>query len=161
LVRIHLKCRKPKDYADEPQTIGEHIKKRRLETGLTQAQAAARLGVSASALLHWETGKKLPLPRMLGQLTSFLGYDPFPAPATIPERLFNERQKRGWSIRAAARQVGVDPGTWGDWERGGLIFYLSHRTKLAQFLGLDLQRLDEEMRTRWNKKHRRLECCDS
>ena len=153
LLHIRLKCRKPKGYADEPETIGEHIKKRRLEMGLTQAQAAARLGVSASTLLHWETGKKLPLARTLGSVIPFLGYDPFPEPASISERLFYERQRRGWSIRTAARHLGVDPCTWGDWERGGLIFCLSHRTMMAQLLGLDLQRLDEEMSTRWNGQH--------
>ncbi len=46
LVRIHLKCRKPKDYADEPQTLGEHVKKRRLLLGLTQKQSAHLLGVN-------------------------------------------------------------------------------------------------------------------
>ncbi len=154
MVRIRFKCRRPKDYADEPHTLGEHIKKRRLETGLTQAQAAARLGVSADTLLNWETGKKLPLPRRLGQVITFLGYAPFPEPATIPERLLTERQKRGWSIRAAARHLGVDPGTWGNWERGELILFRSHRTEVAALLRLDPQEMAEQMRARWNGKHR-------
>lgn len=136
-VHVHLKCRKPKDYVDEPQTIGQHIKKRRIELGLTQPQAAVHLGVSAETVLAWELGKTSPLPHTLGLIIPFLGYDPFPEPATIPERLRYERQKSGWTIRAAARHLGVDPCTWGDWERGGIIFCLNHRTKLAQLLGLD------------------------
>lgn len=38
-------------------TIGERIKKRRLELGLTLEQVGKRLGVSKSAVAKWESGE--------------------------------------------------------------------------------------------------------
>lgn len=36
----------------------------------------------------------------------------------LPGRLLAKRRAMGWSIKKAARHLGVDEGTWGDWERG-------------------------------------------
>ena len=48
----------------------------------------------------------------------WLGYNPFPKPKTLPERMLARRRAMGWSIREAARQLGVDEGTWVAWESG-------------------------------------------
>lgn len=68
-------------------------------------------------------------------LIQFLGYDPFPEPTTVPERLLAKRRAMGWSIRKAARQLGVDPGAFRDWEQGGVILYRAHRELVARLLG--------------------------
>jgi len=47
-----------------------------------------------------------------------LGYDPFPEPKSIAERLLAKRRAMGWSIKEAARQLGVGEGTWEARERG-------------------------------------------
>jgi len=65
----------------------------------------------------------------------FLGYDPFPRPSSIPERLIAKRRLMGWSIAQAAREIGVDPSSWGDWERGGVILFHRHRKLVARLLG--------------------------
>jgi len=46
------------------------------------------------------------------------GPDPFLKPTTLPQTLVARRRERGLSIKGAAETAGVDPGTWGDWERG-------------------------------------------
>lgn len=51
-VPITLKALKPKETDFEPQTLGEHVRRRRLELGLTQRQAAERLGVSPWTVLN-------------------------------------------------------------------------------------------------------------
>ncbi len=158
LVRIRLKCRKPKDYSENPKTLGEHIKKRRLELGLTQKHAANALGVKSWTVLNWETGQHQPPIRSIPGILAFLDYDPFPAPTTIGERLLRTRRKYGRSTSEAARQLGVDRTTWQDWERGELILLRRHRTKVATLLGLDPKEMGEKMRARWNGKHRRWEC---
>lgn len=61
----------------------------------------------------------------------------------------------GWSIRDAAEAVGVDPGTWGNWERGQMILYRKHRALVAQVLDLSVDTLNEEMAMRWNRLHKR------
>lgn len=105
--------------------------------------------------MNWETGRFEPPIRWLPAVLCFLGYDPFSRPTTVGERLLCVRRRRGWSTSEAARQLGVDRTTWQDWEHGELILFRKHRTKVAMLLGLDQQGLNDEMRARWNGKHRR------
>jgi transcriptional regulator with XRE-family HTH domain len=83
----------------------------------------------------------------------FLDYDPFPEPKNIPERLLAKRRAMGWSMNEAARQLGVDEGTWRIWERGGVILYRNHRLLVARFLGLSQGKVDQNMGMRWNRLH--------
>jgi len=161
LVHIRLKCRKPQDYSLNPQTLGEHLKKRRITLDLTQRLAAQALGVNAWTVMNWETRRNDPPIRAMPAILRFLGYDPVPPPTTVGERLLHVRRQHGWSTSEAARQVGVDRTTWQDWERGELILFRKHRVKMAKLLGLDQEELNEEMRARWNGKHRRWECRES
>jgi transcriptional regulator with XRE-family HTH domain len=161
LIRFRLKCPRPKAYPENPQTLGGHFKKRRLELGLTQKQAAERLAINPSTVLNWETGRTVPPIRSMPAILTFLGYDPFPAPTSVGERLLQARRKRGWSIREAASHLGVDSMAWCDWEHGELILFRKHRTTVATLLGLDRQELADEMRARWKGKHRRWEFHDS
>jgi len=46
---------------NQPQ-IGKLIRELRLETGLTQEQFAAQLGVTCSSVNRWENGRGKPLP---------------------------------------------------------------------------------------------------
>lgn len=133
--------------------MGEHIRHVRLQRGLTQQDAAKLLGVVPSALLNWEKGRKEPSVERLPAIFRFLGYHPWPVPKTFPERLLDRRRAMGWSISWAARQTGVDPATWSDWERGKVILIRRHRNLVAKLLGLTIGQIDEEMRYRWNRSH--------
>ena len=115
---ITLKALKPKGTNFEPQTLGEHVRKRRLELRLTQKQAAERLGVKPWTVLNWEKDHTEPPIESIPAILQFLGYEPFPESKTLPERMLARRRAIGWSIKEAARQLGVDEGTWGVWERG-------------------------------------------
>ena len=79
-------------------------------------------------------------------LLRFLGYEPLPEPKTLPERLLAKRRAMGWSIRETARQVGVDPTTWRDWERGKTILFRKHRELIARLLGLPAEKIHREMK---------------
>jgi len=59
-----------------PQTIGNHIRNRRLELKLTQKALAAMLGICLSTVVRWESGKEQPLPKQLPQIIEFLGHEP-------------------------------------------------------------------------------------
>jgi ribosome-binding protein aMBF1 (putative translation factor) len=74
---------------------------------------------------------------------------------TIQDYMLAKRRKNGWSVKEAAELVGVDPGTWRNWERGQLILYRKHRELMARLLGLTIGALDQEMAARWNRSHRR------
>ena len=153
LVRFRLVAPRPKPYPENPRIVGEHIKRRRVKLGLTQAQAAARLGVKSWTVLNWETGRFDPPIRSMPTIFEFLGYYPFPWPTTVGEQLLRKRRELGWPINQAAGHLGVDPTAWRDWERGAIILYSKHRLKVAQLLGLDHQELTDQMQTRWSSKH--------
>ena len=50
-------------------------------------------------------------------IVEFLGRDPFGNAASLSGRLAAARRTRGWTIKQAAEQLGVDEGTWGRWEK--------------------------------------------
>ncbi len=152
-VPITLKCLKPKETDFEPETLGEHLKRSRLQRKLAQIAAARALEVNQSTILNWEKGHTEPPVEAMPALLQFLGYNPLPEPKTLPERLLAKRRAMGWSIRAAARKLGVDPGAWRDWELGRVILYRSHRNLIAQLLDIPFEELDDEMRGRWNRSH--------
>ena len=115
-----LKGLKPNDTDFEPRSLGEHVRKRRLELRLSQQEAAKRLGLSWRTVFNWENGKTKPAVESIPAIIGFLGYDPFQEAASLSERLAARRRANGWTIKRAAEQLGVDEGTWGRWEKTGI-----------------------------------------
>lgn len=133
---MRLRGPKPKAEDFDPQTLGQHLKKQRLMLSLLQTEVAAQIDVTVDTLRNWEKGRTQPVVAQMPGILNFLGYDPTPQPETVAERLRAKRRAMGWSIRQAASALGVDPGTWGDWERGKTILFRDHRVSVASFLGL-------------------------
>jgi len=63
----------------EPRTVGEHLYKRRLELGLSQSAAGAKVGVRRNAYRDYETDNWLPDHRTMPKVIRFLGFLPWPA----------------------------------------------------------------------------------
>jgi len=99
-------------------TIGDHVRKARLDRRLFQKDAAKELGVSEAAVYNWETGKAIPSIRSIPRIIRFLGYDPSPAPRSLSEQLVAARRMLGFSRRRLARHLGIDEGTLAKWEEG-------------------------------------------
>ena len=152
-VPVTLKGLIPKKTDFEPKTLGEHVRRRRLELGLNQNQTAFQLGTKPWTVLNWEKGHTEPPIGSMPAILQFLGYAPFPEPQSLPERLFAKRRTMGWSIGEAARHLGVDEGTWGAWECGETILYRRHRERVAQLLGLPVEEIHREMESQWNRSH--------
>lgn len=115
---LTLKARKPKDYSEDPQTLGEHLKKRRRELGLLQREAAARLGVSTETVVNWEKGRTEPVAVQFRPVVAFLGYDPTPAPQTLKERFEVKRRVLGVTLDQVAAYLGWDQGSLYRYIRG-------------------------------------------
>lgn len=117
-VSLRLAAKRPTKYPDQPKTLADHLLKRRSELGLLQREVARAVSVNTWTYLLWEKGRTAPEMRYFPAIFRFLGYDPFPAPQTLPERIASKRRALGLSIREAAKLVGVDEGTFGRWESG-------------------------------------------
>ena len=153
--RISLKSLIPKPYDFTPISVGDHIRKKRLQLGLFQREVAQQLGVNPWTIMNWERSHTEPPISAIPEIIRFLGDSPFPEPKSLPELLLMKRREMGWSIKEAARAVGVDPGTWGGWERGRTILYRQHRALITQLLDLPVDILNKEMTLRWSRLHQR------
>lgn len=65
----------------QPQTLGEHLRKKRFASGLRQTEAANQLGVSARTLSLWECDRIIPTAPFHTRIEAYLGYNPFPTTA--------------------------------------------------------------------------------
>ena len=117
-----------------PVTIGEHIRAKRRERQLLQRDVAAQIGVAPETVSGWEKSATIPPMGLMPAIIHFLGYDPSPEPATLPERMRDYRRKNGLTIKEAAHRMGVDESSWGQWERTGLIRWQRYRTLVDEFL---------------------------
>lgn len=105
-------------YPRELRTVGDHLRKRRLDLGLLQREVAATLGVRVDTIRNWEVGRNAPAQWQWPGVIRFLGYVPFSTNGTSQHRLKVYRQIHGLSQKRFAAQFGVDPSTVLNWERG-------------------------------------------
>jgi len=104
-------------YPSHPNTVGERLRRRRIDLSLLQREVGQRMGVHCLSVTNWELNRTTPEFRHLPAIISFLGYDPRPTPAFLPERLKWFREGKGWTQKRLARELGVDPTTLARWER--------------------------------------------
>ena len=115
-----LEAEKPllKAYPKTFNTLGDHIRKHRLDLGLFQKEVAERIGVTTQTITNWELARTEPGIRCLVAIIDFLGYVPFSTGETFPEKLKAYRMLKGLTQRELARELGVDPTTVMKWEAG-------------------------------------------
>ena len=67
-----------------PQSLGDQIRKHRLELHLLQADLAKAIGVHVVSISNWERGASLPSRRMMKRIQVFLDYASRPVPESTP-----------------------------------------------------------------------------
>ena len=134
---LTLKALRPRDYLENAQTLGQHLKKRRRELGLLQREAAERLGVSTDTVVNWEKDKTTPVASQFRPVVAFLGYDPTPEPQTLAERLEAKQRRLGASLTQVARYLGWDPGSLRRYLDGTWRISLERRAAFEAFLEAD------------------------
>src|ERR1043166_3215176 len=102
-----------KGYPDAPRTIGEWLKRRRLDLGIEQSEVAIRLGVHVETIKNWERGVFQPPVMMMPKVLGFLGSNPLPTPANFAERLVDYRTRHGLRQDELAQRLGVEPSSIG------------------------------------------------
>ena len=102
----------------KPETVGDHLRLRRLGLKMLQKDVAKRLGIMAPTIQSWESNYASPHVEYFPAIIEFLGYNPLPPPENWAERLVRARTTRGVTQKAFARQLEVDQSTLAKWERG-------------------------------------------
>ena len=71
-------------YPAKPYTIGEHLRKKRIDMHLSMTQLVDALGleVTDSAIEQWEKNQNRPTEEHRKRIVEFLGFDPAPANPT-------------------------------------------------------------------------------
>ena len=64
--------KRPKGYPIKPKTLGQKIRKRRMDLGLLQKDVARFVGVVIDTVTLWEKGRKEPSKRYLKRIEQFL-----------------------------------------------------------------------------------------
>ncbi len=110
----------PRPYPFDPITIGDHLRKKRLDLGLLRKHVAARLNTSIDCTRNWENTWNEPDLGAMPKIIEFLGYCPYDSALPIYEKLVIWRKHCGLSQKAMARLVGIDPSTLGRLEKGAI-----------------------------------------
>ncbi len=114
-----LTAKKPLKIPQNPKTLGDHIKKRRLELDLTQKEVAHIIEVDESTIHNWERGHRSSTLRFLPKIIKFLGYTPeISTVVALGEKLKQYRKLLGINQEDFAKQLGIDPTTLSKLERG-------------------------------------------
>lgn len=100
--------------------MGDHIRRRRLDLGLTQQTVATQWGVRPETVTSWELGRSQPSVRRRPAISAFLGEEAQAPAETLPERLLAIRRRLGLTQAELAARLGQDEHQICRWERGRL-----------------------------------------
>lgn len=129
-----------KGYTEAPTTLGEHLRKRRLDLRRTQEQSAKYFAISVTTYNYWEANRVTPDVSRSPQIIGYLGYDPFPAPKGFSESVCALRRHLGLDRQRFAKQLGVDAKSVLNWEKARTVPFKKVRERLAA-LGPNLPHL--------------------
>jgi transcriptional regulator with XRE-family HTH domain len=99
-------------------TVGDHLRKRRMDLEIGRRELAKRLGVSKRTIENWEGDETAPVRWMLPRIDEFLGRRPSEITPSIAGNLTFFRQRLGLSQADLARSLGVHRCTVVRWKTG-------------------------------------------
>jgi len=101
------------------KTLGDHLRKKRLDLKLLQKEVAEKIGTSETSVFHWENNHTTPFVAFMPRIIEFLGYVPnLISSNSLGGKIIVYRKIHGLTQKELASQLGVDPSTLGRWERG-------------------------------------------
>jgi transcriptional regulator with XRE-family HTH domain len=135
---LALSAKKPRSgaYPVSFNTLGDYLRKWRLDLKLLPKDVVGILGVDTNTITNWGKNRCQPRLYLIPRMAQFLGYDPFTSAeaATIGERIKAFRRLHGLSQKILARQLGIDPSTLARWEKDKGRPLVGLRTRLEMFL---------------------------
>jgi DNA-binding XRE family transcriptional regulator len=132
---IHLSLEKQQlsGYPDFPITVGEHIRKKRMDLGLLQREVAEIIGVTESSIWNWKHGTEPEL-HYNPKIIEFLGYIPFDCPDDTVGSLAWYKRAMGMNLDYLGEAMGRDPEQLSDWLSGQHHPFKKNREKIERFL---------------------------
>ena len=132
-------------YPSKPKTIGEIIRKARMDKGLQEKELARLAGVTASTVGNWEIYGKIPRLEYYRKLKNVLPVDISPEmlykdypvnPVALNQKIKQKRLNLHLSQRELAEQLGLCVDTLRDWEAGRALKkpFESSKEKIKNFL---------------------------
>lgn len=114
----------PKDYPKELKTIGDHIRKWRLDYNLLQADVARIQNVCEDSIVGWESRGRTPAMRHMPGIIRMIGYMPVEIDtSTFGGRITYYRYINGLTPEEFGQMVCADPSTVRVWEANKNIPY--------------------------------------
>ncbi len=102
-----------------PVTLGEKLRNRRIELGLSQSQVAKILNTDEQYVYAWENNHNKPIISMYPRIIEFLECFPFEIDTTtLGGRIKKYRYLHGMSQEKMAQFLTVDEGTLRSYEAG-------------------------------------------
>lgn len=111
-------------YPEKLETIGDHLRTKRLDLKLGQKDLEKPLGACLAIILLWEKNKVVPQPKFIAKINQFLGYCVLPNQTV--EHVGNQLslfrvQTLGLTIFELANVIGIDEGTLSEFEKTNII----------------------------------------
>lgn len=120
---------------ENPQSIGEHLKNRRLQLKLLQSDVAKILDVCEDSITGWENGRSVPQIQYYPKLIEFLGYNPLPIETeTLGGWIKKYRVENGLSYKQLSKKIGFDSATLASWEDNKTYPNTEKLNRLKEFL---------------------------
>jgi transcriptional regulator with XRE-family HTH domain len=110
-VKTQFRAQKPINmaYPTSLSTLGDHLRKVRLDRGLSQPQVAKLLKVTTDSVTGWELNRYEPQARLAKRIIHFLGYFPFNTEdLLIGSKLYYARLISGMTQEQVAKEIGCD-----------------------------------------------------
>jgi DNA-binding XRE family transcriptional regulator len=108
----------PFSYPENPVSLGDNIRKKRMELRLLQKDVAKICGVTEDCITNWEKNRSLPQIQFYPNIIKFLGYLPLEFDlTTLPGKLKAYRHMKGFSQKRLGKILKVDGATVCSWEQ--------------------------------------------
>ena len=132
-IQIPLEKQQLPGYSEFPITVGDHIRKKRMDLGLLQREVAEIIGVTESSVWNWEHGTEPELQCNPSSI-KFPGYIPFDCPDDTVGQLAWYKRSMGMNLDHLGEAMGRDPEQLSDWLSGRHNPFRKNREKMELFL---------------------------
>lgn len=137
VVKLCFVAKKPsyKDYPKELNTLGDHLRKVRLDRNMSQSDVAEVIGADTDTITCWELNRNTPTAKCSKKIIEFVGYIPSEwSNGQIGQQLHYTRLICGMTQKDIALKLGLDCSTIHLVENGSRQPMLKTRQKIEKLV---------------------------